>query len=70
MKKVPHTFINVTQITKPKPGAVSFNTNYWGALIVCADCGHVRKLWEDAKIEIIKEGDGSCEKPKKDVKTS
>jgi len=45
-----HQFIKIIEIDQGYGGS-----RISGAIVVCAECGEVRKIWEDGVIEIIKE---------------
>lgn len=48
-----HQFVVVEQITKPRPGATSYNGGIPGALVVCADCLHSREVYADGTMVVV-----------------
>lgn len=60
-----HSFIRIEDISKQRHRpensevAVSWNGMIAGALVVCAQCGQVRKIWADGVVEVA-EGSDHC----------
>lgn len=52
-----HTFIRIDDATKPRPGSVaSMHATIGGAVVGCVNCGQVRVVWSDGKVELAHEG--------------
>ncbi len=46
-----HQFIKTSDIDKAKNNTPIASDKIFGAVVVCAICGVVRKIWEDGTIE-------------------
>jgi hypothetical protein len=52
-----HQFIKILDVDKVKYSHEdSRQAKTYGAIVVCADCGEVRRIWEDSIIEILTKG--------------
>ena len=47
MNQCTHDFFEVSKIVNET------NTDIYGAKVICAYCGHMRKLWNDGIVELV-----------------
>jgi hypothetical protein len=52
MACIQHQFVRVKDVERYNPGGRTVAAV--AARVVCAECGEIRDVWEDGKIDIIK----------------
>jgi len=59
-----HQFIKVVEVDKTIGGEVGASRRIPGAIVVCAECGEVRKMYADGEVYIALISEKPCQNPK------
>ena len=51
-----HDFVRISDVSKPRPGAVGYHAGIAGAEVGCLRCGEIRRVWTDGTVEITVHG--------------